>query len=93
MDDLIEAVYRLEVMETKDNFYYIGSGTPRILEDYLKAIGEICGRPDLIRIGERQDDGIRYGYDMMDSSPAFAAIGKYVSNMFENHVKYIVDYS
>ncbi len=90
VDDLVEAIYRLGMMKTEKNFYYIGSGRPRILEDYLKSVGEICGRPDLIRIGERPDDGIRYSYDMMDNSLTFAAVGNYISNTFENHMKYII---
>lgn len=93
VDDLIEAVYRLGMTETKDNFYYIGSGTPRILADYLKSIGKIYDRTDLIHIGERADDGIRYSYEMMDSSSTFAAIGNYISDTFENHVKHTIDYS
>lgn len=93
VDDLTEAVYRIGMMGAKGNFYYIGSGEPKMLRDYLKSIGEICGRPDLIRIGERADDSIRYSYEMMDSLPTFAAIGNYVSDTFENHVKYMIDHS
>ena len=40
--------------------YYIGSGDVRPLKDYLRAIGRIAGRPDLIGIGGRPDDGTRY---------------------------------
>ena len=34
VEDLIEAVYRLGAHETKKAFYYIGSGSPRILKGY-----------------------------------------------------------
>ena len=35
VEDLIEAVYRLGANETKKAFYYIGSGSPRILKNWL----------------------------------------------------------
>lgn len=92
IDDLIEAIYRLGRTEANDNFYYIGSGEPRILEEYLKTVGEIFGLPDLIHIGERPDDGIKYSYDMLDSSATISAIGNYVSDSFENHIKYTIEY-
>ncbi|MBT9666107.1 NAD(P)-dependent oxidoreductase, partial [Parabacteroides distasonis] len=41
VDDLIEAVYRLGFKETNKPFYYIGSGNPRVLKDYLIRIGEL----------------------------------------------------
>ena len=41
IDDLIEAVYRIGVKKTNANFYFIGSGKPKILSDYLYKVGEI----------------------------------------------------
>lgn len=92
VDDLIEAIYRLGKIETNDNFYYIGSGKPRILEEYLRTVGEIYGLPHLIHIGERSDDGIKYSYEMMDSSRTISAIGNYISDTFENHMKYTIEH-
>ena len=40
IDDLIEAVYRLGEKETNKAFYYIGSGSPRQLKEYLLRIGQ-----------------------------------------------------
>lgn len=91
VDELIEAVCRLGIQETKENFYYIGSGKPRVLEQYLRTVGEIYGRSDLIHIGERADDGIRYTYEMMDSSKTIDDIGNYISDSFENHIKYTIE--
>lgn len=90
IDDLIEAVCRLGIQETKDNFYYIGSEKPRILEQYLRMVGDIFGRPDLIHIGEREDDGIRYDFKMMDNTKTRLDIGNYVTNSFENHIRYTI---
>lgn len=91
VDDLIEAICRLGMQETEDTFYYIGSAKPRVLEKYLRKVGEIFGRPDLIHLGERDDDGIRYSYDMMDSSKTISDIGNYISDSFENHIKFTID--
>lgn len=91
VDDLIEAICRLGIQETKENFYYIGSGKPRVLEQYLMTVGKIFGRPDLIHVGERADDGIKYDYDMMDCSRTVFDIGNYVSDTFENHIKYTIE--
>lgn len=90
IDDLIEAVYRLRMGETKSNCYFIGSGKPRILKDYLNEIGREYGKPELIKIGVRPDDGIRYRMEMFDTSNLVADIGKYVTDSFEEHVKYII---
>lgn len=83
VDDLIEAVYRLGEYETKENFYYIGSGEPRILKEYLVKIGELYGYRELIKIGLRPDDGIVYTMDMFDVSSLKNVIGEYVSTSFE----------
>lgn len=91
-DDLIEAICRIGLTETSQNFYYIGSGNPRILGDYLHLTGRIYGRLDLIHIGERPDDGIRYSFDMLDCSATKAQIGDYVSDSFENHIRYTIEH-
>lgn len=90
-DDLIEAVYRLGTIENLNhNDYFIGSGKPRILMDYLKEIGNVVGRPQLIDIGARADDGIVYTADMFDISNTVNDIGDYVSRDFEEAIRYTV---
>ena len=59
VEDLIEAVLRLGENKTSRNSYFIGSGEPRILKDYLLEIGEQYGKKELIKVGVRQDDGIK----------------------------------
>ncbi len=51
VDDLIEAVYRLSANDTNKAFYYIGSGSPRILKEYLFRIGELAGCADKVGVG------------------------------------------
>ena len=86
LEDLIEAVYRLGANETKKAFYYIGSGSPRILKNYLLRIGELVGYADKVGIGIRPDDGIKYSMDMFCNKDLVEAVGEYVSTDFDNGI-------
>lgn len=87
IDDLIEAVIRLGEYKTKQNNYFIGSGQPRLLKDYLFEIGKLTGKESLIKIGVREDDGIRYSFDMFDTSCLVEDIGNYISMSFSDGIK------
>ena len=54
--------------DVKRTCYYLGSGNPKILKDYLIRIGELCGNPDAIKIGARADDGLKYDLEWFDAS-------------------------
>lgn len=89
VDDLIEAVYRLGTLnfcECQQRNFFIGSGKPRILKDYLHRIGELTDRQDLISLNERPDDGIRYSKEMFDINPLITEIGNYVSTSFDEGI-------
>lgn len=92
VDDLIEVVYRLGFKETKKNCYFIGSGEPRILKEYLLEMGELCGRRDAVKIGLRQDDGIRYSFDMFDTKALREDVGEYVSMRFTEGIKKTINW-
>ena len=83
----MEAVYRLGDSETKQAYYYIGSGSPRILREYLLKIGELAGKQEKIGIGIRPDDGIKYDFSMFETTPLKEAIGDYVSTPFEEGIQ------
>jgi nucleoside-diphosphate-sugar epimerase len=85
-EDLIEAVYRLGSEKTEKTAYFIGSGEPRQLKDYLLEMGKIAGRPDLIRIGARPDDGIVYTKEMFDIRDLERAVGKYAETSFTDGI-------
>jgi len=40
--------------------YYIGSGTPRRLRDYIEEVPHILGVPNTVAFGIRPDDGLRF---------------------------------
>lgn len=91
VNDLIEAIYRIGLYDTADNCYFIGSGEPRILKDYLIEIGEKCGKTELIKIGVRPDDGIVYKIEMFDNSKLIADIGEYVNKTFSESIMYTIE--
>lgn len=86
VDDLIEAVYRLGAKDTKKSFYYIGSGSPRLLKEYLMRIGEIAGCTENVLVGKRPDDGIKYTMEMFDNSPLVTAVGEYAYTQFDEGI-------
>ncbi len=86
-EDLMEAVCRLGDAPGAEGCYFVGSGTPRPLKDYLTEIGRICGKPELIGIGKRPDDGVVYRPDMFDIAPLVRVIGPYVKTSFEEGVR------
>lgn len=92
VDDLIEAVYRLGEKETNKAFYYIGSGSPRQLKEYLLRIGELAGYADKISIGIRPDDGIKYSMNMFCNDDLVDAVGEYVSTDFDNGINKTIEW-
>ena len=91
IDDLIEAIYLLGIKNTKYNSYFIGSGSPRILREYLMEIGRILKKENLIKIGGRDDDGIKYDYSMFDISKLVEDIGVYVKVDFSDGIKSVIN--
>lgn len=91
VEDLIEAVLRLGEKETKRNSYFIGSGEPRQLKDYLLEIGQLYGKEELIKIDSRPDDGIKYTLDMFNTEPLKKDIGEYITKNFTDGIKYTLE--
>lgn len=86
VDDLIEAVYRLGDAAVTRNTFFIGSGAPRPLREYLLRIGELISQQERIKIGIRPDDGIRYDMSMFDTNPLVQDIGEYVRHTFDEGI-------
>jgi len=91
VDDLIEAVYRLGIKDKLTcNQYFIGSGTPKILKEYLVLIGRYSKKEELIKIGVRSDDGIKYDFSMFDTKKLLSDIGEFVSKSFDESIQYTI---
>lgn len=86
VEDTIEAIKRLGEKGTTKNAYYIGSGKPRLLKEYLLAIGEAMGCPERIGIGKRPDDGIKYSMEMFEVKDIKTDIGEYITKSFEEGI-------
>lgn len=86
VDDLIEAVCRLGDMKTNKSFYYIGSGSPKLLKEYLLRIGELAICKDKIKIGVRPDDGVKYKMEMFNNKDLVDSIGEYVKVQFDDGI-------
>lgn len=91
VDDLINAVYKLGITKTANNFYVISSGRPRILKDYLIQIGKELEKSNLIKIGSRPDDGIVYSFDMFDNANLVRDIGYYNETDFDKGIKKTIE--
>lgn len=87
IDDLIEAVSRLGLGESEKSFYYVGSGSPRPLKEYLCRIGELAGFPEKVCLGVRPDDGIKYSVEMFDNRNLVEEIGNYVHTDFDSGIR------
>lgn len=92
IEDLVKAAYLLGTCETKKNSYYIGSGKLRILSNYLKEIGSICGKPEMIKIGARPDDGTRYEESWFDITPLKEDTGYSPLVPFEEGVRQTINW-
>ncbi len=65
IDDAIEALYRIGTANEAKNFYFVGSGAPRLLKEYLDFIGK---RMDVkLGIGKKKSDGILYKSEWFDT--------------------------
>lgn len=68
IEDLVKAIYLLGEKDTKKNCYFLGSGTPRLLKDYLIEIKDIYGNGAQIGLGERPEDGLKYYEEWFDTT-------------------------
>lgn len=66
----------------KKNLYYIGSGQPEILKDYLGQIRDVIDPSLTLGIGERADDGTFYPKEWFDLSPFAEETGFQVKYSF-----------
>lgn len=69
IEDLVYGMYLLGENDVENNTYFIGSGTPRLLKDYLVEIRDIYGDNAQIALGARPEDGLEYKEEWFDTMP------------------------
>ena len=88
--DVASALYLLGAHANSKNSYFIGSGEPRPLKEYLLEIGKAMGDESLIGIGERPDDGLRFSENWFDISDLKNDTGFSTSASFEDNIRGII---
>jgi UDP-glucose 4-epimerase len=85
--DAVKALYLIGKENTNEKCYFIGSGEPRILKEYLISIQNIFGNEVEIGLGEKPDDGLKYYYDWFNTSNLQRDTGFKVLNTFEENIR------
>jgi len=90
-DDAVHALYLLaETDNLKHNKYFIGSGKPRLLKEYLLEIASLFGDDNHIKLGARPDDGFVYHLDWFDTKDLVSDTGFKTSDSFKNHMSRLI---
>jgi UDP-glucose 4-epimerase len=84
--DASRALYLLGKEDTIKSCYFIGSGSPRILKEYLLAIKEVYGQNAEISLGEKPEDGLRYYQEWFDTTDLVRDTGFATENTFEHNI-------
>ncbi len=86
-DDAIDAIYKISLTrhKRKKDLFFIGSGNPKILSEYLLFVARTLDNAK-INIGERPDDGMFFSKDFFDNKDSIRLIGNYVTDTFENNM-------
>lgn len=72
--------------------YYIGSGSPMLMKEYLKRAKKVLGVATELKIGARPDDGLRFSYAWYDISPIKKDTGYSVHVSFEQAVRNVAEW-
>ena len=64
---LASSLRKIGELEAPKTFYYIGSGKPRKLKEYIEEIASLCGFHQKILFGARADDGLVLKKEWFDS--------------------------
>lgn len=66
--------------------YYIGSGEPMILKEYLETVGRLFEKEDLMKFGVRLEDGLDYDIRWFSIEDLQLDTGFRVMKDFKNHI-------
>lgn len=72
--------------------YYIGSGKPMLMKDYLMQTKRVLQSDTYLKIGTRPDDGLRFSFDWYDISALERDTGYSVRTGFERAVLNVAEW-
>lgn len=72
--------------------FYVGSGRPLPLKDYLLKVGEIAGCPQLVGIGKKPDDGTRFREEWFSIASLMAETNYIPAVGFEDGIRENIAY-
>ncbi len=89
--DCANALCLLATTETQSSQFYVGSGHPKQLKDFLLQISEIVDNGTDVGIGQRDDDGTRYLWEWFDTRPLTEETGYTPGYSFEKGIREIIE--
>lgn len=88
IDDLTTAILNsLDKSISGFNEFYLGSGNPRFLKEFITEIGNIYKANDLLLLGKREDDGLLFKKSWMNNKKSITFLGNYVQKSFSERIK------
>lgn len=87
INDAVKALFLLGKKRLNSTCYFVGSGQPRMLKDYLISIKDIFGKGASIEIGKRPEDGLQYNYEWFLTNELQADTGFSASYTFEEGIR------
>lgn len=92
VEDIAYGLRLLGKCELTKKEYYIGSGSPMIMKEYLKRAKKVLGVDTELKVGVRPDDGLRFSYDWYDISSIKKDTGYSVHVGFEQAVVNVAEW-
>ena len=89
--DAVRALYLLGKDDLKKSCYFVGSGHPRILKEYLLALRDIFGSEADIGLGEKPEDGLQYYKEWFEITALQKDTGFKAAYTFEEGIKETID--
>lgn len=89
--DCAKALCLLATTDTNSSQFYVGSGHPDMLKEFLLRIEAMVNNGKRVGIGRRPDDGTRYSWEWFDISPLSEETGYVPDYSFDKGIREILD--
>ncbi len=92
VEDIVYGLRLLGECDLSKQEYYIGSGAPMLMMDYLQRTRSVLKSDTPLRIGARPDDGLRFSFDWYDISDLQRDTGYQARTGFDKAVLNVADW-